>query len=129
MKLRGFKTIVVGMLAAAGCVLALLSCGRSATAPSAASGQHAGSGQLLVSVSVNGVTPAAGKKIEIEGTSLSQTTDMNGQTLFTVHAGSYVVRAYDIGTPGPSREYVEKSVVVEAAHTSRAQFNDCTMCR
>lgn len=129
MNLRVFRTIVVGALAAACCVLALESCNRSASAPTVTPPPPAGSGQLLVSVSVNGVMPAAGKKIEIDGTSMSQVTDMNGQALFTVDAGNYVVRAYDIGTPGPSRDYVEKSVVVEASRTTRTQFNDCTMCR
>ena len=126
MNLRGFRTIVVGKLAAACCVLALLSCARSPSAPSGLSGT---SGNLLVYVSVNGVAPAPGKKIEIPGTSLSQSTDENGLALFTVRPGTYVVRAYDIGAPGPGRPYVEQNVVVEAAHTSRAQFNDCTMCR
>lgn len=129
MNLRGFSTIVVGKLAAACCVLTLLSCGRAPSAPSGSSGQSGAGGQLLVYVSQNGVAPAPGKMIEIQGTSLSQSTDEHGEALFTVHPGSYVVRAYEIGTPGPGRPYVEQSVVVEAARTTRAQFNDCTMCR
>jgi hypothetical protein len=124
MNLRGFSTVVVCKLAAACCVLALLSCGHSPLAPG---------GAVLVYVLENGVVPSPGKKIEIRGTLLdqtqSQTTDANGEAVFIVRAGSYVVRAYEIGTPGPGRPYVEQSVEVAPAQTSRARFNDCTMCR
>jgi len=120
MSLRGFRTVVVCMLAAACCVLPLLSCGHSPLAP----GSH-----LLVYVSEDGIRPAPGKRIEIQGTTLSQTTNANGLALFTVRAGSYVVRAYALGTLGPSRPYVEQSVLVEPARTTRAEFNDCTFCR
>ena len=120
MSLRSSRTVVVYKLAAACCVLTLLSCGRSPSAPS---------GQLLVYVSQDGVRPAPGKRIEIRGTSLSQSTDANGMVQFSVHAGSYVVRAYAIGTPGPGRPFVEQTVDVKSALTTRAQFNDCTMCR
>jgi hypothetical protein len=120
MNRRGFGIWLACTLAAAGCVLALLSCGRSPSAPS---------GQLQVYVSEDGVRPAPGKTIEIPGTGLSHSTDENGLALFTVHAGTYVVRAYAIGTPGPGRPFVEQSVEVQSAQTSRALFNDCTMCR
>jgi hypothetical protein len=120
MSLRNFKAVVVCKVAAVGCVLALLSCGRSPTAPY---------GRLQVYISENGLGPAPGKRIDILGTSLSQSTDKNGLALFTVRPGSYVVRAYEIGTPGPGRPYVEQSVEVAWARTSQAQFNDCTMCR
>ena len=129
MNLRGSSSIVVGQLAAACCVFALLSCNRSPSGPTVTSPPSTASGQLLVYVSTNGIGPAPGKTIELKDTSLSQSTDENGQALFTVRAGTYVVRAFDIGTPGPSRPYVEQTVVVETARTSRAQFNDCTMCR
>ena len=120
MGLRDFKTVVGCTLAASCCVLTLLSCGRSPSAPG---------GLLLVEVSESGGGPAPGKRIEIRGTSLSQSTDKDGLALFTVHAGHYVVRAYEIGTPGPGRPFVEQSIEVESARTSRAQFTDCTMCR
>jgi hypothetical protein len=120
MSLRGFRTVVVCVLAAACCALTLLSCGGSPLAPS---------GQLLVSVSENGTLPAPGKRIEVIGTTLSEVTNANGQAAFVLRAGSYVVRAYALGTPGPGRPYVEQTVVVESAQLSQAQFNDCTMCR
>src|SRR4029077_14494587 len=98
MSLRRFITVVVCQLAAACCALALLSCNRSPTAPG---------GAVLVHVLENNVVPSPDKKIEIRGTLLdrtqSQTTDANGEAVFLVRAGSYVVRAYEIGTPGPGR--------------------------
>jgi hypothetical protein len=120
MSLHGFRTVVVCSLFGACCVLALLSCSRYPSAPE---------GSLLVHVSENGNGPSPGKVIEIRGTSLSQTTDENGQAQFTLRRGNYVVRAYDIGTPGPSRLYVEQSVEIRPARTTEAQFNDCTLCR
>lgn len=120
MSLRGFRTNIARGLAAACCVLMLGSCGRSPLAPG---------GRLLVYVSQNGVDPAPGKRIEILGTPLSQTTDEHGMAHFVLPAGSHVVRAYEIGTPGPSRPYVEQSVDVESAGANRVQFNDCTFCR
>jgi hypothetical protein len=120
MSLRVSRSIVVSTIAAACCVLMLLSCAGSPSSPV---------GRLLVYVSENGVRPAPGKRIEIRGTSLSQTTDQNGQALFIVPAGSLVVRAYELGTPGPGRPFIEQSVDVKPGRMSRAQFNDCTMCR
>jgi hypothetical protein len=120
MSLSGFRIPIAYKLAAACCVLTLLSCGRSPTAPG---------GHLLVYVSENGIGPAPGKLIEIVGTGLTQSTDEHGLAQFKVHAGSYVVRAYEIGTPGPSRPFVEQSVEVESARTTRVQFNECTFCR
>ncbi|MEO5988137.1 MAG: hypothetical protein ABIU54_07820 [Candidatus Eisenbacteria bacterium] len=119
MPVRSFKTVAISKLATACCVLALLSCVRSPLAPE---------GRLQVYVSENGAGPAPGKRIEIQGTSLSQTTDKNGLALFTMRPGNYVVRAYEIGTPGPGFPFVEQSVEVVSARTSQARFTDCTMC-
>ncbi len=119
MSLLILRTVVAFKLAAVCCVVALTSCGHSPTALG---------GRLQVYVLENGVAPAPGKRIEIPGTSLAQYTDENGLALFMLPAGSYVVRAYDIGTPGPGRLFVEQSVEVHAARTSRAEFNDCTIC-
>lgn len=119
MSLLRFQVGLACKLAAACCVLALLSCGHSPSAPD---------GRLQVYVSENGAGPAPGKKIEILGTSLSKMTDANGLALFAVRPGNYVVRAYAIGTPGPGLPYVEESVEIVSARTSQAQFNDCSMC-
>ncbi len=120
MSLRCFRSIASCTLAVACCVLTLVSCGHSPTSPG---------GQLLVYVSENGAGPSAGKTIEIVGTSLIQTTDEGGLALFWLPAGSHVVRAYEIGTPGPPPPYVEQSVAVASAQIARVEFFDCTMCR
>lgn len=120
LKLNGFGTAVLGLLVAACCTPLLTSCGSSPAAPG---------GHVLVYVSQDGSGPAPGKLIEIVRTSLSQTTDEMGIALFTVRAGTYVVRAYDLGTPGPGRPYVEQTIEVQSARISRAEFNDCSFCR
>lgn len=120
MSLRGLRPIVACALVAACCTLTLVSCGHSPTAPG---------GQVLVHVSQNGAGAAPGKTIEILGTSLRQTTDANGIARFSLPAGSHVVRAYDLGRPGPGGLYVEQTVEVQSARTSRVEFDDCTMCR
>jgi hypothetical protein len=117
---RALKTVVLWTLTATCCVLTLLSCDRSPLAPR---------GLLLVYVSENGDGPAPGKRIEIPATSASQITDANGMARFDLRAGSYIVRAYDITTPGPGRPYVEQSVEIKSAQVSRTEFYDCTMCR
>jgi len=119
MNRHGFS-ITVCTLAAVCCLLGILSCSGTPTAPG---------GFVLVSVTQDGVRPAPGKTIEIPGTTLRETTDANGMALFSLHAGTWVVRAYDISTPGPSRPYVEQTVEVQPARTSRAQFNECLYCR
>jgi hypothetical protein len=101
-------------------LLVLAACGHSPSAPG---------GRLLVTVQQDSDLPSAGKQIELVGTSLHQYTDANGHAEFSVKAGSYVVRAYDLGTPGPSHPYVEQTVKVEPALTSVARFFDCTLCR
>ena len=122
MSLRSSRAVVIGQLASACCVLTLLSCGHSPSAPA---------GELVVHVTQDGTGPAPGKQIEVGGKSLrgvSGVTDGNGLARFFLPGGSYVVRAYALGTPGPSRPYVEKSIEVQPAHESRAEFNDCTLC-
>jgi hypothetical protein len=101
-------------------MLALLSCGHSPSAPM---------GHLLVTVMEDRAAPAPGKLIQVVGTGLLRNTDSNGEALFHLPAGSYVVRAYAIGTPGPERPYVEQNVTVEAGHTSEAGFVNCDFCR
>jgi len=123
MILRRLAEIIPCRLLAACCVLCLQSCGHSPTAPLTPIGR------LVVHVSENGTLPAPGKTIEIVGTSRTQVTDANGLAEFTVAEGSYVVRAYDITTPGPPPPFVEKSVEVASSQTSQVEFVDCTMCR
>jgi len=125
MDLRGFR--ISRALAAALFTLTLFSCGHSPTASAPAAGTPGG--QLVVHVTLNGDGPSPGKRIEVIGVSLSQTTDASGLATFVLSAGQHVVRAYDIGTPGPGRPYVEQSVEVTPAQTANVEFIDCTLCR
>ena len=118
MSLNCFRTVAC-KLDIGCCVLTILSCDRSPLAPV---------GRVLVYVSENGTRPAPGKTIEIRETSLTQTTDENGEALFIVSPGSYVVRAYELGGPGPGFPFVDQTVEVRQARTTRAVFNDCTIC-
>jgi len=119
MNLRGWDIAGTRKLAAACCMLALLSCSGAPTAPG---------GVLQVYVGQDTGGPAPGKTIEIVGTSLRQTTDAQGIAAFSLRPGTYVVRAYDINMGGPCCAYVDKTVEVHTAHTTRAQFSDCTRC-
>ena len=87
----------------------------------------------MVYVSQDRAGPAPGKKIEVVGAILSRAmdgvTDENGLAQFRVPAGSYTVRAYALGEPGPGRPFVEQKVEVQSAVEGRVEFNDCTMCR
>ena len=130
MNLRPSGMPIRSKLAAAGCLLVLLSCGCSVTNPT---------GRLVVYVSENGTGPAVGKKIEVIGpfllrpgvssASQIQLTDENGLADFIVHAGIQRVRAHELGTPGPGRPFVEQSVEVRSSETSRVEFYDCSFCR
>ena len=122
MRQRVFRALTARALPAACGLLLVASCGHSPTAPMT-------TGLVVVYVSENGTVPAPGKKIEIVGTSQTQLTDKDGLAYFAVPAGSQVVRAYDIGTPGPPPPYVEKSVEVQSSHSNRVEFYDCTLCR
>jgi hypothetical protein len=105
---------------AAAWLLALAACSHSPSTPV---------GQLQVHVTENFDGPSPGKRVELVGTGLAQVTDPQGLATFTVRAGPYVVRAYDLGTPGPGRAFVERDVTVENGRTTQAEFVDCTMCR
>ena len=120
MSLRRFRALSVCRLPAAFCVLALLSCSHSPTAPT---------GRLVVYVSRDGSAPDPGKRIEIVETSQSEVTDENGLAEFTLPPGRQVVRAYGLNTPGPPPPFVERSVEIQSSRTSRVEFYDCTRCR
>lgn len=119
MGLRHFRADVVCGLAVVCCALMPLSCSHSPTAPA---------GQVIVYISQNGAGAAPGKTVEIVGTSLKGSTDEQGLAVFALPPGGYVVRAYDLGTAGPSRPFVEQSVDVQPARVTRVRFDDCTMC-
>jgi hypothetical protein len=70
----------------------------------------------------------AGKKIELVPTGLSKITDSNGIAGFTVPAGRYTVRAYEIGTPGPGRPFVDFNVESFSGLTTTVNIFDCQAC-
>ena len=70
----------------------------------------------------------SGKRIEIRGTSLSDTTDANGLAGFELSPGSHVVRAYGINQGGPCCPYVDKDTLIQAGKTVRVEFFDCLEC-
>lgn len=83
-------------------------------------------GSVLVHVSELGQGSVPGKLIELVGTPLSGSTDGNGEVLFDVRPGRYVVRAH-INAPGPA-DHVDQGVEVKSAHTVRVEFANCAPC-
>ena len=100
--------------------LAFSGCGDDATGPT---------GRLEVAVYQDGRTGVPGKQIEIRETSQSARTGEDGQAVFTLPAGRYVVRAYEIALPGPGRPWVEETIGVVAGETVQVEFFDCPLCR
>jgi len=100
--------------------LAFSGCGDDATGPT---------GRLEVAVYQDGRTGVPGKQIEIRETSQSARTGDDGQAVFTLPAGRYVVRAYEIALPGPGRPWVEETIGVVAGETVQVEFFDCPLCR
>ena len=86
-------------------------------------------GLIRVSITQDGLRPAPGKRIELVGTLQSATTDKMGLAQFYMPAGHYVVRAYDIGTPGPGLAFVDRNADVRAGQATQVEYFDCTMCR
>lgn len=105
---------------AALCVLwGAISCRHSPAAPP-------GAIQVHITRDTGGAAP--GKKVAIEGTTLSGITNASGIVDFEVTARDYVVRAYAIGVPGPGRPFVEQPAAVSPGLTTTVEFFDCTMC-
>src|SRR5579872_5044270 len=72
--------------------------------------------------------PDPGKRIAVLETRDTLVTDANGIVDFTVAPGKYTVRAFEIGTPGPGRPYIDSLVVVRLADTTRVTYVDCPAC-
>ena len=89
-------------------------------------------GSLLSTSPRTATVPSPGKRIEVVGVSLSQTTDANG--LAPVRpaqpAGPHVVRAYDIGIAGAGAPFVEQGTECHAGADGLAwSSSDCVLCR
>ena len=100
--------------------LSLSGCGDDTTGPT---------GTLEVAVYQDGRAGAPNKRIEVRDTSLSARTNDEGLAVFTVAAGRHVVRAYELGAPGPATQYQEQKIGVVAGKTARVEFFDCTLCQ
>ncbi len=70
----------------------------------------------------------AGKKIELVETGESKLTDSTGQAEFTVPAGKYTVRAYDINRGGPMSRSVDFEVDARAGEMMKVDITDCLPC-
>ena len=101
--------------------LALTSCGHT----NDVTGPH---GRIQARVQNEFQQPVSGKTVEIRELSLVKTTGLDGIAEFTVLPDRYVVRAYDLGLPGPGRAYVDQGVLVKAGETAVADFVDCQTC-
>lgn len=86
-------------------------------------------GQLEVAVYQEDRTGAPDKQIEIRDTSQSGRTNAAGLVTFTLTEGRYVVRAYEIGTPGPASPWQEQTIGVQAGKTAHVEFFDCRLCQ
>jgi hypothetical protein len=117
-------------LLAALCALPLaLSC-EDATGPS--HGETTGavvifdSGKLLVRVYFEEGLPD--KRVEVLELGLVRKTDGAGYVRFSLPAGDYTIRAYEINRGGPAMLYVDTPVRVRARETSRIEIFDCVPC-
>ncbi len=72
--------------------------------------------------------PVAGIKILLVETGDSVYTDSNGMAAFTVPAGNYTVRAFDINRGGPTLISVDFNVAVKPGETITVDIVDCLPC-
>ena len=117
-------------------LLALLTCcalsacansSRSPTSPPDVDHQPpAEPGHLVVYVYWEGGSP--GKQIKVIETEAVKLTDEAGLAGFTLTPGTYTVRAWGIGLPGPGREFVDFPATVRSGETTRIEIFDCVPC-
>lgn len=69
-----------------------------------------------------------GKRIDLVPTTYSQLTDSTGIAEFIVPAGRYTIRAYEIGTPGPGRPFLDFNVETYPGLTTTVNIFDCQGC-
>jgi len=72
--------------------------------------------------------PLAGKRIQLVETGETTFTGSNGKAEFTVAAGKYVVRAFDINRGGPCCAIVDFDVEVKLGETITVDIVDCLPC-
>ena len=70
----------------------------------------------------------SGIPIELLGTGETKTTDENGDALFNVPPGHYVVRAYNINRGGPCCGYLDLDATVHTGQVTRLSIATCLPC-
>jgi hypothetical protein len=70
----------------------------------------------------------AGKKIVIVELAETTYTNAGGLAQFNVHPGHYTLRAFDIGTPGPGRPFIDLTVTAFAGEATPIDIFDCQAC-
>ncbi|MBI1805524.1 MAG: hypothetical protein HYR76_00570 [Ignavibacteria bacterium] len=70
----------------------------------------------------------AGKKIELVQTGETKLTDSTGLAEFSVLAGHYVIRAFEINRGGPSARSIDFSVDTHSGETATVDIIDCLPC-
>ena len=75
-----------------------------------------------------GDQPLEGKKIELVQSGETKTTASDGKVEFTVIAGKYIIRAYDINRGGPVYQSIDFDVVVKIGETATVDIVDCLPC-
>ena len=83
-------------------------------------------GRLVVYVHWEGGSP--GKQIEVIEAGAEKVTDQAGLAGFALAPGTYTVRAWDIGMPGPGSVSIDFTVTVRRGETTRLEIFDCVPC-
>jgi len=69
-----------------------------------------------------------GKKIQLVQTGETKYTDSNGEAAFSVAAGKYVLRAFDINRGGPCCGSIDFDVQVNPGEHVTVDIFDCLPC-
>jgi hypothetical protein len=99
----------------------LAACSDTATGPAPAPGH------LVVYVYYDG-SGLPDRTLEIVETGDKAITDESGLAEFDLAPGRYVLRAYDITTPGPGLPYVDREIQVKSGQDQRIEIFDCLPC-
>jgi len=105
-------------ICAAGFLLLQLSCRDFGASP----------GTITVHVFENVTVSVPGIKVLLVETGDILYTDSSGNAVFTVIPGSYTLRLFNIGTPGPGRPFVDVPVTVGDGENVRVSVFDCRLC-
>lgn len=74
-------------------------------------------------------TGLAQKRLEVVELGVVKLTDVSGIAEFTLPAGTYTLRAYEINVPGPPPAFVDIAVKTTRGETTRVEVIDCLTCR